>query len=284
MKGMHANPSLIEMLHDYYIRVWELTAGTERNDENTTNHKNLSMFTLVEIFTIEAFQQRELGETRGSTFILDLLDNSIVSFGNAQLKFVVQALQKAAYQGIPEFVVKTLLLSEFRVVWERRDYSAVIEILSSLRSIYQEEIDSVLLSKEPANQNLFQQVRVSASLPNTADVLFMNSLNWILAPAVEINITKICGNLMLDLADSQSVDEFLTKAPRTLINALFDFDLINITHIHWRKIHNPAWDEYEKWKISRDLDDRYPEIHLYWSEYVKRFIAENGRGIMFENP
>jgi len=237
-------------------------------------------------FNAEALQQETSGKIEGSQFLkrfIEALENS--PFSDDDLQFLVKMVEIIAYLGKPEFAVKTLLSPCFKPLWEETQSEVGLTSLASIRSFYQEEVDSLIAEyeKEQNTDRLLRNIRMISVMPNSAEILKTNANLWIVSVGIEPAVTKITGNIMFDLINVTNVQEFISRMSRTLIMSLFDFDVINIAYMEWGIAHNVAWDDYDRWNIPRSLAHEKEEIHQYWRQVIQEFINRAGHGDVYED-
>src|SRR5690606_1959015 len=139
------------------------------------------------LLTIDALTQKNEGFTAPSSFLKTFIQNPIVKVNDVGTAMILKGIEQFAYQGLPEYAILTIL--DIRFLWERTNYKAGIQTIANLRAFYQDEIDSILLA-EPNNRGLYNDVRVTGSIPDPGDV-FAPSVNlWTIASAIDASAAK----------------------------------------------------------------------------------------------
>jgi hypothetical protein len=282
--------ALMDTVESGVLEVWQELDGLEQTDpamhidEMTIPDLRGGFLLVIQgIMHIEALLQRNQGQITGSEFMPQFLDALAGDLPEAQLKALITNVEQIAYIGVPDFATLTLLNDDFRRRWESQTRQAAITSLANIRAFYQDEVDSLLLQKK--DMTLFADVRQVGTTPQAGDVLATIANMWLISACVEPAITKVAMNVMGDVIFfSRSTGDFVRAVARTLINALFDFDTMNVTQIELRRLHDPNWDNFEKWQIPRDLIGKKPKIEEYWHDIIAPFIAKNGRGMFYEEP
>lgn len=295
-RGMDIPEGFYDQIEGNFYELWyrsrEYDEETNRpyyEDDGYTKEMALDSIIVVlsAIFNIESFYQKQTGKVTGSEFIVKLINQPRLYLSQEEVELILKTLENFAYQGIPDFSVYTILQQDFRDIWMELCPSSGIKCLANIRAFYHEEVDS-LLAEDRKNQSkyqevndLFSQVRQSGALPNIKDVLFTNANLWIIGATIEGPITKVTGLIMYDLISVSTIHDFIRRVARTLITAVFDYDVVNIAHVQWGTVHNPEWDNFEKWDIPRDIILNRPDINLYWKGLADEFIRQYGKGVLY---
>lgn len=241
--------------------------------------------TTIGLFIIEAVLQKKSGLIKGSAFLKKILNEIGISIKPANIEDLFGSLERFAYLGYPEFCISTILDEEIRSIWEINSPQTIIKLLANIRSFYQEETDSLLLENDTErNRKLWNNVRSFNTMPKMEDI-FTPSFNlWLVATSVVPMITKLGGVVILDLATSNSMGEFIDRILKTLLSALFNYNNIDIGTIWWFRCHDQSWDNFENWEIPRECNNPkfHPEIHKHAQERVNSFIQAVGRGIYYD--
>lgn len=179
---------------------------------------------------------------------------AIHDIDSEQAILFVKAIERYAYQGFPEFAIYTMLMNDFRSLWEEKCQQEGYKALANIRAYFQQEVDSIIREDSERNRKLFDSVRMIEGLPESKDVLFTNNTFWMLGGAIELNIGKILGIMLMQITKARSIEEFARLASKTIVDMLFNYDTINIAIIEWYKAHDPAWNTASIEKINRMLD------------------------------
>jgi hypothetical protein len=286
MRGLEMNPDFIETIEDNVIEVWELAWKIDATTGQTTYEKEgylasqfseLLLLLFWGVFNIEAVYQRAQGYVTGSSFLTRFLSTvDITTERDAQ--FLLKCLERFAYQGTPDFAIKTMLEKNFRRVWQNHAERMGIDTISNLRAFYQDEIDSLLIEGSEAEKILLSKVRMSASLPKVADVLFTNANLWVVSACIEPILTKACANVLVNLVSAKSINEFIVDLAKTLIYCLYDYDVVNLLCVELFRAHNPKWDNAQKWGINLEALSHKTELQQYWRQEVQSLVAKYGMG------
>lgn len=276
------SPETLQDIKDIFFELWYYL-DEHPNEKMADVISNESKNVLIGLLTIEAVIQKRDGFVTGSELYVEICTDMNYQLKPARVEVLLNALERFAYQGYPDFAVHTLLKQEVKEAWEKHARPSAIQLLANLRAFYQEEVDSILLGGGTNVDNLWNDVRMKGSLPNSADI-FSPSVNWwLVATSVEPMITKLGGVVLMSLASSESFDEALNRILKDLLAALFDYDLIDIGFMQWFKVHDASWDKFEKFKIPRRIEDMNykQETQEYSKNTIEAYIQDSGRGILF---
>jgi hypothetical protein len=272
-----------EMLSNHLISLWlEMTEKENIEDQNQTLDPTSGLpVILFGLFIIEASQQREKGFISGSKLLSQILLDPILTNKEIFIEMIIKGLERTAYQGYVEFAITSITNDDFKLIWSEKAYDKGILMLSNLRSLYQEKVDNLLMEEESVKE-IWNQVKIKAYFPAPNDLLG-NSMLWSTV-AISVNVTflKITGMILLELAFSESSDEFWRRSVKAIMAALSDSDRIGIAHIEYGLALDPNWDLYDELEISHELLSKKLEIHQYYKKIVEECIAIYGRGILYE--
>lgn len=237
--------------------------------------------TLYALFVLEAEFQQNLGNTKGSELIARLVDIPYFSAGSG-LNLLLKTLQRTAYQDYVNYAIMSITRKELRFLWEQDAPEFGITILSDVRALYQEEVDS-LLQDDPSLIDLWNIVRTSGHFPNPKDVRSVSSSIWTLvAIGTNMTLAKTAGLCLMELSFAKSITDYWRRLVRLIIEVILDPTLIDIAHVEWGLAHDCRWDRFDKLRIPRGVMDLRPEIHEHYKMLIELFIKRCGRGIFHE--
>jgi len=278
---------LVDSFMDYWISSNEEMEGGQRRHQKegtvTKTFEDSLLVLLVGMLNVEARLQRMTGKVTGSQFVCDFITSpAIQDIDSDQAILFVKAVERYAYQGFPEFGIYTMLMNDFRSLWEEKCQQEGYKALANIRAYFQQEVDSIIREDSERNRKLFNSVRMIEGLPESKDVLFTNNTFWMLGGAIELNIGKILGILLMQITKARSIEEFARLASKTIVDTLFNYDTINIAIIEWYKSHDPAWNNYEANEIPMHLLNERLDLHDIWSSVAREFIEKYGKGVVYK--
>jgi len=288
LRGLIVTNEHLNVLKDMFIELWYLMNELDVDykgeglEDGFKGKFDALKNQLYGIMIIEINQQNSDGGIKGSDFLLELLSLPEMTYEAYKIEMILSVLERTAYHGYPEFAVRSILNNKFRSIWESSCYSQAVKSLANIRVFYQEEIDDILISDEDY-QVFWNSVRLNSSVPNNEDVIYPASNGWPVATASEWAFMKTEGLIVFQMCLASSVNDFMRRFVKILASSLINFDIINLSMLHWLKSHDPSWNNYEKWEIPESLkDDQINKrvIASYISE-IDEFIAKRGKGILF---
>ena len=273
-----------DMLTNHLISLWlELSDLDKIEEPNKPVDPTTGLHVILfGIFIIEAAQQRASGITSEFKLLSQILIDPNLTNRNEFVEMIIKGLERTAYQGYVEFAVNTMMSKNFRLIWGEKIYEKGIVMLSNLRSLYQEKIDNLFIDDKEI-EDIWNQIKIKAYFPAPIDLLG-NSMLWSTV-AISTNVTflKITGMILLELAFSETSEEFWRRSVRAIMAALSDPDRIGIAHIEYGLAHDADWNLFDELQISRELLTKKPEVHIYYRKLVNECIGIYGKGILFES-
>lgn len=274
-------------LVDYLILFWEELLDVEDSELLGYASKEglhwILQIVLFGIFTVEAIQQNNKGFIEGSKIINKIISHP--SFNDdVGFNFILGALKKVIYQGYTNYVTFTLIEKEFRQQWEFFTYDLGIQLLSELRGLYQDEVDSILVSDEDIKP-LWLKVKAAGKAPEPKEFWELGYKHWIMiGTAVDTTIMKISGLALIDIAFSNSIEVFIDRLVRTLIAISYEPERIDILHYQYAMAHNPIWDyRLEELEVTDSITKIKPEIHEYYNFLCTNVVKNFGKGMLFND-
>jgi hypothetical protein len=289
MRGQSITDHHYELLKDNIIDLWytahEITdSGVYRYVEEGTvasGFEESFSTILLAVFIVEALRQSEAGKITGSEILKTVFTDPISKdFTDEHIGLFIKIIERYAYQGIPEFSIYTLVDRDIKSRWEKAIPEAGIVTFSNIRVFFQQEVDSILREVGLIDTDFFNQIRSSATMPETKDVLFTNNTVWALATSIEPLILKSVGSILIDIVFSSNYKELLQRLTRTSINIVTNYHVIDILIAQWYMLNIPGWDNFEELNIRREVLEEYPEISDYWQREIHNFIDKFGRGVL----
>jgi hypothetical protein len=292
LKGKEIPEDFDVMLEDNLIELWYTAYELDDQAKQprwkvegtlTPTFQGSMILIMLGIFSLEYHFQKGKGKITGSKILRTFLSDTVSENMLQEDKVLFfTALERQAYQGSAEFAIKTLLDPQIRNYWEKNCNDAVIKSIAQMRSFFQDEIDSIILTSSPEqNIQLMNAVRSTGALPDVQDVLFTNTTILILSSGIEPVGTQVMGALLIDIISSNNLAEMIRRGTRTFITAIFDFEALTILIAQWYLAHYPNWNGYEKLGIQKQIMLERSDIHTYWKSTFKEYVEKNGRGIFF---
>lgn len=271
---------VFDLLIEYNDSLLKSNYNKEINKSDFDLLKTSFHFLLFGIFYIDALFMRIKGSGSSSIFIEK--HQYFNKINNPKLiELVLWAIEKVGYQGFSEYSIQTLINPSFINIWKSKNNEEGLKALSNLRSLFQDQFDSILQSDE--NNELWDNVKSTGSFPDPKEMWEVSYGIWIMiGTAVDTTIMKISGLILLDLVSSSKSEEFIKKIVRTLLMILNDPDIIDIAHIQYGYSHNTNWDLFERMNIDRQKLEVKPAIHEYYKKISDKIVKELGRGILYE--
>lgn len=286
IKDKNVEADTEDRLIDYLISYWEELIDVDESEIIGYASKEglhwILQNVLFGIFTVEAILQINNGVVEGSKIIHKII--SYPSFkDDVGFSFILGALKKVIYQGYTNYITYTLIEKEFRQEWEFFSYDLGVQLLSELRGLYQDEVDSILVSDERIKP-LWFKVKASGKAPEPKEFWELGYKHWIMiGTAVDTTIMKISGLALLDIAFSNSVEVFIDRLVRTLIAIAYEPERINILHYQYAMAHNPVWDyRLDELEIPSNITTLSPEIHEYYKLLSENVVKDFGKGMLYE--
>ena len=159
-----------------------------------------------------------------------------------------------------------------------------------MRAIYQDEVDGIILGNDELKTLLWSAVRSKNRLPNIQETTRSKGRYWSLPATSEMALMKVYGLILFDLASASSFNDFVSKLVRTIETAIFDYEVINLSHIAWQRSQQKmSWANFEKWEIPNGLEEKksaeYNRILTRGKAYISRvgrgmFLDENGNVVL----
>ncbi len=258
LRGLPISDEIFRFAKESFVDVWNLartidphTGKAQPESEGTSQQdaEGALQVVLAGLFMIKGLQQQNRGEYTGSAFLIDLIQSPTVVLGQSGIRILLKGLEHVAYQGMPDFAVRTMLDPVFRRAWILNASEDAVKTFANVRAFYQDEVDSLLLEGMneqtrkgntklyDQNNELFNKVRNSGAKPDVGDVVFTNANLWIIATTIDHELTKFVGLIMYDLCSVDRIDAFVRRLARSMISAVFDYDVIDLALLNWWKIH-----------------------------------------------
>ncbi|MGA3012855.1 MAG: hypothetical protein ABSD71_02345 [Bacteroidales bacterium] len=277
---------LIDFVFDILEEFTNLDSITNPDVHKVSQDDKILLYTTIQflffgVFYLDAYLLRVKGLENKSFFVEKYCHHSCIN-NSTSIEIIIWAIEKVGYQGFSEYSIFTLINPSFKIKWHQIHLEKGLTALSNLRSLFQDQFDSILQSDE-IYRDLWDQVKSTGSFPNPKELWEVSYGIWIMVgTAVDTTIMKISGLVLMDLVLSSKSEEFIKRTVRTFLMILNDPEIIDIAHIQYGFSHNPNWNLFSRLNINKQLLNTKPEIHEYYKQLTNSIVSNYGRGILYD--
>jgi hypothetical protein len=206
------------------------------------------------ILLVEAMQSYNNGTRSPSRFLRTVLSDMDDPISRDDTERILGYLEFLGFQGYPDYMMR-LLFSDFQPNWETHAQSRAIEIITTVRSLYREEVDTFLMS-EPRLQLYWDRVRKLNTIPNINEVWYANGQIWVLGMFSNNMTLKIAYLIIECMAQGKSTPDFLRRAVQVIMSIIREPTQLDDLFVQARLQRNKNWQEYAKWDVSATVYNR----------------------------
>jgi hypothetical protein len=266
---------LYEKLSYFYYQIFSPDITSNLNDEKK-EQIDYWKYNLFGIFLLEIEKQKESNSIHGSDIVTFLLDETDFCMP-VMLSILLNVLEDIALQNHVRFVLLTIFSDKFMACWESISPNEVLKVISNIRSLYHEEVDEFFRDNILLNK-YWEEAKFLTPLPNTKQNHNIGTDLWtIIAISTNIELEKIAGLFLLEIALSDSVQNCLRRFVITTLQILSEPIRVDVAHYEWHLINYKTAGGIEKLNLPPNIMSERQDLHSYYKQLINSCIKKIGK-------